>query len=74
MMVRELGGIPVFDWVKWNWPLPGKTTRDKMYSGYSTENGILAPFLESFLQLASTSDGGILTLFEDKSVKVILLC
>ena len=59
------------DWVKWNWPLPGKTTRDKMYSGYSTENGILAPFLESFLQLASTSDGGILTLFEDKSVKVI---
>ena len=24
------GGIPVFDWVKWNWPLPGKTTRDKM--------------------------------------------
>ena len=65
------GGIPVFDWVKWNWPLPGKTTHDKMYSGYSTENGILAPFLESFLQLASTSDGGILTLFEDKSVKVI---
>ena len=65
------GGIPVFDWVKWNWPLPGKTTRDKMYSGYSTENGILAPFLKSFLQLASTSDGGILTLFEDKSVKVI---
>ena len=42
-----------------------------MYSGYSTENGILAPFLESFLQLTSTSDGGILTLFEDKSVKVI---
>ena len=22
-----------FDWTKWNWPLPGKTTRDKMYNG-----------------------------------------
>ena len=40
-----------FDWTKWNWPLPGKTTRDKMFSGYSTENGIYAPLLQSFLQL-----------------------
>ena len=42
------GGISGFNWRKWNWPLPGKTTRDKMYSGYSTENGTFAPFLQSF--------------------------
>ena len=60
-----------FDWTKWNWPLPGKTTRDKMYSRYSTENGIYAPLLQSFLQLSSGPDGGMLTLYEDSTVKII---
>ena len=60
-----------FDWRKWNWPLPGKTTRDKMYSGYSTENGIYAPLLQSFLQLSSVPNADILTLCEDTTVKVI---
>ena len=31
---------------KWNWPLPGKTTRDKQYEGYSTEIGIRASLLQ----------------------------
>ena len=65
------GGISGFDWTKWNWPLPGKTTRDKMYSGYSTENAIIAPFLQSFLQLSSAADSEIVTLYEDKTVKII---
>ena len=65
------GGISGFDWTKWNWPLPGKTTRDTMYSGYLTENGILAPFLQSFLQLSSAADSEIITLYEDKTVKII---
>ena len=46
-------GIHTFDWQKWNWPLPGKTTRDKQYEGYTTEDGIHANLLESFL-LSST--------------------
>ena len=60
-----------FDWTKWNWPLPGKTTRDKMYSGYSTENGINAKYLQSFLQISSGPDSHILTLYEDENVKII---
>ena len=51
-----------------NWPLPGKTPRDKMYSGYSTENGT---FLQSFLQLSSAAGSEIITLFEDRTVKII---
>ena len=60
-----------FNWRKWNWPLPGKTTRDKMYSGYSTENGIYSPLLQSFLQLSGGPDGDMLTLYEDSTVKII---
>ena len=62
-----------FDWTKWNWPLPGKTTRDKMYSGYSTENGINAKYLPSFLQISSGPDSHTLTLYEDENVKIILV-
>ena len=65
------GGIVAFDWLKWNWPLPGKTTRDKVYSGYSTENETLVPFLQSFLQLSSAPDSEIMNLYEDKTVKII---
>jgi hypothetical protein len=65
------GAVSGFDWKKWNWPLPGKTTRDKMYSGYSTENGIYAPLLQSFLQLSSEANSDILTLYEDSTVKII---
>ena len=42
-----------------------------MCSGYSTENGIYAPLLQSFLQLSSGPDGGMLTLYEDSTVKII---
>ena len=38
------------DRIKWNWLLPGKTTRDKMYSGYLTENGVYTPLLQYFSQ------------------------
>ena len=67
----QCSAVSGFDWRKWNWPLPGKTTRDKMYSGYSTENGIYAPLLQSFLQLSSEPDADILTLYEDSTVKII---
>ena len=41
-----------------------------MYSGYSTENGIYAPLLQSFLQLSSGPEGDMLTLYEDSTVKI----
>ena len=64
------GGIFAFDWKKWNLPLPGKTTRDKMYGGYTTEDGIQKHLLQSFLQICSqTSD--IISLHEDAHVKII---
>ena len=63
--------VSSFDWTKWNWLLPRKTTRDKMYSGYSTENGRYTPLLQSFLQLSSGPDGDMLTLCEDSTVKII---
>ena len=65
------GGISGFNWRKWNWPLPQKTCRDKVYSGYITENGTFASFLQSFLQLSSAADSEIITLFEDRIVKII---
>lgn len=61
-------GIHTFDWQKWNWSLPGKTTRDKQYEGYTTEDGIHTNLLESFL-LSCTSEGTI-PLYEDEKVKV----
>ena len=60
-----------FDWTKSNWPLPQKMTRNKMYSGYSTENGIYAPLLQSFLQLSSGPDGDMLTLYEAGPGRII---
>jgi hypothetical protein len=63
------GGIHTFDWKKWNWPLPGKTTRDKQYEGYSTENGIRASLLQSFILSCITEE--TLPLYEDENVKVI---
>ena len=61
-------GIHTFDWQNWNWPLPGKTTRDKQYEGYTTEDGIHTNLLESFL-LSCISEGTI-PLYEDEKVKV----
>ena len=65
------GGISGFNWRKWNWPLPQKTCRHKVYSGYIIENGTFASFLQSFLQLSSAADSEIITLFEDRIVKII---
>ena len=61
-------GIHTFDWQKWNWPLPEKTTRDKQYQGYTTEDGIRAHLLQSFL-LSCVSER-TLPLYEDEKVKV----
>ena len=61
-------GLHTFDWQKWNWPLPGKTTRDKRYEGYTTEDGIHANLLQSFL-LSCISEK-TLPLYEDEKVKV----
>ena len=58
-----------FDWKKWNWPLPGKTTRDKQYEGYSTENGLRASLLESFILSCITEE--TLPLYEDENVRVV---
>lgn len=42
-----------------------------MYTGYTTEDGIQVPLLQSFLELASAPDSEIATLYEDSKVKVI---
>ena len=62
-------GMFNFDWKKWNWMLPGKTTRDKEYEGYTTENGIHASLLESFILSCITEE--TLPLYEDENVKVV---
>ena len=67
----QSSAVSGFDWTKWNWPLPGKTTRDKMCSVYSTENGVYAPLLQSFLQLSCEPGCNILTLYEDSTVKIV---
>ena len=63
------GGMFTFDWKKWNWPLPGKTTGDKQYEGHSTENGLRASLLESFILSCITEE--TLPLYEDENVRVV---
>lgn len=43
------GGKKQFDWSRWNWPLPGKTTRRKHKGGHTTDSGIHKHLLQSFL-------------------------
>ena len=65
------GGVKAFDWMNWNWPLPGRTTRKKNRSGYTTADGVLSYLLLSILKLVSTSDCKVTVLHEDNLVKVI---
>ena len=65
------GGIKTFNWANWNWPLPGRTTRKKNCSGYTTDDGIHSYLLSSFLKLASSADSKVAPLHEDDLVKVI---
>lgn len=60
----QLAPIDLIKTSQWNWLIPGKTTRDKMYRIYT-------PLLQSFLQLSSGPDGDMLTLCEDSTVNII---
>ena len=64
------GGIKHFDPSKWNWPLPGKKARNKK-NGYTTDDGIHANKLRSFLEIAGSADSKIVPLYEDEHVKLI---
>ena len=65
------GGTKTFDWSSWNWPLPGKTTRKKSCTGYTTDSGIHKNLLQSFLELAKEKKSGVISLVDNETVKVI---
>ena len=44
-------GIHTFDWKKWNWPLPGKTTRDSNMKGTLLKMEIILIFWSHFFFL-----------------------
>ena len=59
------------NWINWNWPLPGRTTRKKIRSGYTTADAVLSYLLLSILKLVSPSDSKVTVLHEDNLVKVV---
>ena len=62
-----------FDWKTWNWPLPGRTTRQKRNKGrYTTENGMYWPLIENFLAIISDENSGLEHIFYDKKTKLKL--
>ena len=65
------GGEKVFDWESWNWPLPGKMTRKKNCTGYTTDSGLHKNLLQSFLELANEENSGVIPLVDNDTVKVI---
>ncbi len=65
------GGQKKFDWTSWNWPIPGKTTRKKKCTGYTTENGVHKNLLKSFLELAGSENSPVTPLIDNEIVKVI---
>lgn len=65
------GGTKTFDWSSWNWPLPGKSTRKKNCTGYTTDSGLHKNLLQSFLKLASAENSDILPLVDNPTVKVV---
>ena len=65
------GGVKLFDWSLWNWPLPGKTTRKKKCTGYTTDNGLHKNLLQSILELANEEQSGVVPLMDNDTVKVI---
>jgi hypothetical protein len=49
-----------FDWSSWNWPLPGRTTRQARNKGrYSTDNGVYWSLVQNFLTIISDPKSGI---------------
>ena len=65
------GGQKTFDWASWNWPLPGKTTRKRNSTGYTTDSEIHQNLLQSFLELANEKDSGVTPLIDNDTVKII---
>lgn len=64
---------PRFDWKTWNWPLPGRTTRQKRNKGrYTTEDGVYWPLIENFLAIISDEKSGLEPIFYDKKTKLKL--
>ena len=65
------GGAKKFDWTSWNWPFPGRTTRKKNCTGYTTDNGIHKCLLTSFLELAGRENSPVTPLIDNETVRVI---
>ena len=62
-----------FDWSTWNWPLPGRTTRQKQSKGrYTTDSGIYWPLVQNFLSILSHPNSGIAPIFLDQESKLKL--
>ena len=62
-----------FDWSTWNWPLPGRTTRQKQNKGrYSTDDGVYWPLVQNFLSIISDEDSGIAPILIDAETKLKL--
>ena len=49
---------PKFMWESWNWPLPGRTTRNKEKCRYSTDSGVYWPMVQNFLSVISDVQSG----------------
>jgi len=62
-----------FDRVSWKWPMPGKTTRKKNCTGYTTDNGIHKSLFTSFLKLAGRKSTPVtpLPLIDNETVQVL---
>ena len=62
-----------FEWSSWNWPLPGRTTRQKQNKGrYTTDSGIYWPLVQNFLSILSDPNSGIAPIFLDQESKLKL--
>ena len=65
--------MPKFNWQSWNWPLPGRTTRQKRNKGrYTTRNGMYWPLIQNFLDIISDEKSGIDHIFYCKETKLKL--
>ncbi|CAH1782338.1 unnamed protein product, partial [Owenia fusiformis] len=64
------GGTYVFNWNNFNFPLPSVTSLPQ--SGYTTENGVIVPYLSAFLKIADSdpriTNSGII---DEDQLKVI---
>ena len=60
--------LTAFDWKTWNWPLPGKTTRQIKNKGrYCTKSGIYWNLHESFLLIVSSNLKDITPFIDDET-------